>query len=157
MSLQHVTGINHFLRTGRVIRPRVGATNRFVFTGEFLCISLPPRQDLSPQDVVQYQIILNVCMLLIAAINHVAETKISKNNFPELTKQFVKVSPRRVATTCQLECSHLEWHMKLTVFFNKDTITLRRILCSSLKFIRLLRVVFSSQQRLNRPAVNTVQ
>ena len=38
MSLQHVTGINHFLRTGRVIRPRVGATNRFVFTGEFLCI-----------------------------------------------------------------------------------------------------------------------
>ena len=30
--------------------------------------------------------------------------------------------------------------------------------CSgSLKFIRLLRVVFSSQQRLNRPAVNAVQ
>ena len=28
---------------------------------------------------------------------------------------------------------------------------------SSLKFIRLLRVVFSSQQRLNRPAVNAVQ
>ena len=27
----------------------------------------------------------------------------------------------------------------------------------SLKFIRLLRVVFSSQQRLNRPAVNAVQ
>ena len=28
---------------------------------------------------------------------------------------------------------------------------------TSLKFIRLLRVVFSSQQRLNRPAVNAVQ
>ena len=28
---------------------------------------------------------------------------------------------------------------------------------SSLKFIRLLRVVFTSQQRLNRPAVNAVQ
>ena len=27
----------------------------------------------------------------------------------------------------------------------------------SLKFIRLLRVIFSSQQRLNRPAVNAVQ
>ena len=30
------------------------------------------------------------------------------------------------------------------------------VLCS-LKFIRLLRVVFSSQQRLNRLAVNAVQ
>ena len=28
---------------------------------------------------------------------------------------------------------------------------------ASLKFIRLLRVVFSSQQRLNRPAVNAIQ
>ena len=81
MSLQQVTAINHFLRTGRVIRPRVGATNRFVFTREFLCNSLPPRQDLSPQDVAQYQIILNVFTLLIAAINHVAETTISKKTF----------------------------------------------------------------------------
>ena len=29
--------------------------------------------------------------------------------------------------------------------------------CGSQNFIRLLRVVFSSQQRLNRPAVNAVQ
>ena len=34
---------------------------------------------------------------------------------------------------------------------------LKCILGSSLNFIRLLRVVFSSQQRLNRPAVNAVQ
>ena len=51
-------------------------------------------------------------------------------NSPVRTKQFIKVSPRRVAKTCHQECSHLKWHMKLTVFFNKDTITLRRILCS---------------------------
>ena len=31
------------------------------------------------------------------------------------------------------------------------------IVMASLKFIRLLRVIFSSQQRLNRPAVNAVQ
>ena len=73
MSLQQVTAINHFLCTGRVIRPRVGATNRFVFTGECLCNSLPPRQDLSPQDVAENQIIL---------INHVAETKIFTKILP---------------------------------------------------------------------------
>ena len=31
------------------------------------------------------------------------------------------------------------------------------IVMASLKFIRLPRVIFSSQQRLNRPAVNVVQ
>ena len=76
MSPQQVTAINHFLCTGRVISPHVGETNRFVCTGEFLCNSLPSRQDLSPQDVADNQIILNVCMLLVAKINHVAETKI---------------------------------------------------------------------------------
>ena len=30
-------------------------------------------------------------------------------------------------------------------------------LATSLKFIRLLRVVFSSKQHMNRPAVNAVQ
>ena len=41
-----------------------------------------------------------------------------------------------------------------TVAFGKHSLT---YLGPSLKFIRLLRVVFCSQQRLNRPAVNAVQ
>ena len=43
-------------------------------------------------------------------------------------------------------------------FFLVQLISASQAFCaSSLKFIRLLRVVFSSQQRLNRPAVNAVQ
>ena len=53
--------------------------------------------------------------------------------------------------------------------FNQQKITLHGLhvhdnarfsvgfLCRSVNFIRLLRVVFSSKQLLNRPAVNAVQ
>ena len=44
--------------------------------------------------------------------------------------------------------------LPLNQFFNHSYIILEAL---SLKFIRLLRVVVSSQQRLNRPAVNAVQ
>ena len=53
--------------------------------------------------------------------------------------------------------------LKLILYICLDLIkgTSRNFKCiltiCSLKFIRLLRVVFSSQQRLNRPAVNAVQ
>ena len=51
-------------------------------------------------------------------------------NSPVRKKQFIKVSPRRVATTCHQECSTLNWHMRPTVFLNKDTTAPRGILCS---------------------------
>ena len=51
-------------------------------TEEYLRNSLPPPQDLSPQDVAENQIILNACMLLGAKINNVAETKICTKILP---------------------------------------------------------------------------
>ena len=55
--------------------------------------------------------------------------------------------------------SFMSWSCKNSNirYVGKSMIHVRIKLLVSLKFIRLLRVVFSSQQRLNRPAVNAVQ
>ena len=39
----------------------------------------------------------------------------------------------------------------------QNNLSLQMVRMDSLKFIRLLRFVFSSQQRLNQPAINGVQ
>ena len=62
-------------------------------------------------------------------------------NSPVRKKQFIKVSPRRVATTCHQECSTLKWHMRPTVFLNKDTTAPRRILCSCIQLEQFASIV----------------
>ena len=52
-----------------------------------------------------------------------------------------------------IKCPCYQYSDDTTFFVHSKTMDL----ANSLKFIRLLRVVFSSQQRLNRPAVNAVQ
>ena len=51
----------------------------------------------------------------------------------------------------------IAWLWGYFTFSDSSVVSLRWSPWLSLKFIRFLRVVFSSQQRLNRPAVNAVQ
>lgn len=57
---------------------------------------------------------------------------------PFRTKQFIKVSPRRVATTCHQECSPLKWHMRakthLMLVYITGTV---RVYCRRLREMRL--------------------
>ena len=80
--------------------------------------------------------------------------RLKKNLKKKLGIRFpVKIEFSRVLFSCLWNCKE-HFHFHIVMFVSVFSY------CSShdsLKFNRLLRVVFSSQQRLNRPAVNAVQ
>ena len=110
------------------------------------------------------------------ALPHVSDTYPDSLYYPGLLWEYWQQSMRRSARgICTLLCLERtwerSWHLnyrihgkELSSILLRHRITKYPDLAStrfrfhgSLKFIRLLRVVFSSQQRLNRPAVNAVQ
>ena len=91
--------------------------------------------------------------------NHLRDSGFQQQKFPSfqnldsLKKRDILVDTVNFFTPTVMDMSIL-----LAISNTKLLIVTRCFLFQpSLKFIRLLRVVFSSQQRLNRPAVNAVQ